>query len=86
MGPRGDEDRTSARADQALAAISQRACPPLAETLAFVVLTGLAERFASPRDAARARALRDRLALLAPPEHSGRALLGALWSASGTPR
>lgn len=57
-----------------------------AHELAYVVLTGLAERLTGPRDTARARTLRERLALLSPPEHPGRALLGALWSESGDPR
>jgi Transglutaminase-like superfamily len=57
-----------------------------AHELAYVVLTGLAERLTGPRDAARARKLRERLALLSPPAHPGRALLGALWSESGDPR
>ena len=56
-----------------------------AHELAYVVLTGLAERFASPRDRDQARALRDRLALFEAPERPGDALLGALWNGS-TPR
>jgi transglutaminase-like putative cysteine protease len=56
-----------------------------AHELAFVVLTGLAERFRSPREAARARALRDRLGVVSSPDPPGRALLGALWSGHGTP-
>lgn len=64
-------------------ALVRRHC---AHELAYVVLTGLAERLPSARDAARARGLRDRLALFAAPEHSGPALLGALWSESGQPR
>lgn len=64
-------------------ALVRRHC---AHELAYVVLTGLAERFSSPQDAARARALRERLALFAPPEQAGPALLGALWSESGHPR
>ena len=51
-----------------------------AHELAYVVLTGLAERFASPRDRAHARTLRDRLALFEAPERPGDALLGALWN------
>ena len=50
-----------------------------AHELAYVVLTGLAERFERPRDRDRARALRDRLALFEAPERPRRpALLGAL--------
>ena len=49
-------------------------------------LTGLASRLDGVRDRARARALRERLARFEPPEHPGSALLGALWTADGTPR
>jgi hypothetical protein len=56
-----------------------------AHELAYVVLTGLAERFESPRDRARARTLRDRLALFEAPERPDDALLGALWDGT-TPR
>jgi regulator of sirC expression with transglutaminase-like and TPR domain len=51
-----------------------------AHEIAFVVLTGLAERFARTHDQAQARSLRERLALFAAPEHPGPALLGALWT------
>ena len=64
-------------------ALVRRHC---AHELAYVVLTGLAERFPSPQDAARARGLRERLALFAAPERPGPALLGALWTESGQPR
>ena len=57
-----------------------------AHELAYAVLTGLASRLDGARDRARARALRERLALFEPPEHPGPALLGALWTADGTPR
>ena len=56
-----------------------------AHELAYVVLTGLAERFERPRDRAHARTLRDRLALFEAPERPGDALLGALWNGT-TPR
>ena len=56
-----------------------------AHELAYVVLTGLAERFESPRDRAHARTLRDRLALFEAPERPGDGLLGALWDGT-TPR
>jgi hypothetical protein len=61
----------------------RRHCAP---ELAYVVLTGLAERFERPRDRERARTLRDRLALFEAPEGSGEGLLGALWTARGEPR
>jgi hypothetical protein len=76
-------DPTGAAHGVGAPALVRRHC---AHELAYVVLTGLAERFPGPRDAARARGLRDRLALFAPPEDPGRALLGALWSESGQPR
>ena len=56
-----------------------------AHELAYVVLTGLAERFESPRDRAHARTLRDSLALFEAPERPGDGLLGALWDGT-TPR
>ncbi len=56
-----------------------------AHELAYVVLTGLAERFESPRDRAHARSLRDRLALFEAPERPGEGLRGALWDGT-TPR
>jgi hypothetical protein len=56
-----------------------------AHELAYVVLTGLAERFDSPRDRAHARTLRDSLALFEARERPGDGLLGALWDGS-TPR
>ena len=43
-----------------------------AHELAYVVLTGLAERFERPRDRDRARRLRDRLALFEAPERHRR--------------
>ena len=54
--------------------------------LAYVVLTGLAERFERPLDRDRARTLRDRLALFEAPEGPGEGLLGALWTERGDPR
>ena len=51
-----------------------------AHEIAFVVLTGLAERFARTHDQAQARSLREKLALFSAPEHPGPALLGALWT------
>jgi hypothetical protein len=57
-----------------------------AHELAYALLTGLAERLDGPRDRARARAMRERLALFEAPERPGHALLGALWTAQGTPR
>jgi regulator of sirC expression with transglutaminase-like and TPR domain len=57
-----------------------------AHELAYVVLTGLAERFESQHDRDRARRLRDRLALFEAPDHPGEALLGALWTRGGSPR
>ena len=51
-----------------------------AHEIAFVVLTGLAERFARADDQEQARSLRERLALFSAPEHPGPALLGALWT------
>jgi hypothetical protein len=64
-------------------AVVRRHC---AHELAYVVLTGLAERFERPRDRERARTLRDRLALFEAPEGPGEGLLGALWTARGEPR
>lgn len=57
-----------------------------AHELAYVVLTGLAERFERPHDRDRARSLRDRLALFEGPQRPGEALLGALWTERGDPR
>jgi len=57
-----------------------------AHEIAYVVLTGLAERFESERDRDRARRLRDHLALFEAPDGSGDALLGALWTKGGSPR
>ena len=57
-----------------------------AHELAYVVLTGLAERFERPRDRERARTLRDRLALFEAPDGPGEGLLGALWTERGEPR
>ena len=57
-----------------------------AHELAYVVLTGLAERFERPLDRDRARTLRDRLALFEAPEGPGEGLLGALWTKRGDPR
>jgi len=57
-----------------------------AHELAYVVLTGLAERFEHPRDRERARDLRDRLALFEAPDGPGEGLLGALWTERGKPR
>jgi hypothetical protein len=51
-----------------------------AHEIAFVLLTGLAERFPGPRDQVHARSLRDQLALFEPPGDPGRGLLGALWT------
>ena len=73
-------DPTGATAGAPPPALGRR---PGAHELAFVVLTGLAERFRDPGDAALARALRDRLSLFEPPGRPGRALLGALWTAHG---
>jgi hypothetical protein len=64
-------------------AVVRRHC---AHELAYVVLTGLAERFERPRDRERARTLRDRLALFEAPEGSGEGLLGALWTTRDEPR
>ena len=57
-----------------------------AHEIAYVVLTGLAERFESERDRDRARRLRDHLALFDAPDGPGDALLGALWTNGGSPR
>jgi regulator of sirC expression with transglutaminase-like and TPR domain len=57
-----------------------------AHELAYVVLTGLAERFERPLDRDRARTLRDRLALFEAPDGPGEGLLGALWTGRGDPR
>ena len=57
-----------------------------AHELAYVVLTGLAQRFERPHDRERARDLRDRLALFEAPEGPGEGLLGALWTQRGEPR
>ena len=57
-----------------------------AHEIAYVVLTGLAQRFESERDRDRARRLRDHLALFEAPDGTGDALLGALWTRSGDPR
>jgi hypothetical protein len=54
-----------------------------AHEIAFVVLTGLADRFAGARDQEHARSLRDHLALFTAPEDAGRTLLGALWTDDG---
>ena len=51
-----------------------------AHEIAFVVLTGLAERFDGERDQTHARSLRERLAHFPPPEHAGDELLGPLWA------
>ena len=51
-----------------------------AHEIAFVVLTGLAERATDPRERERAQELRERLALLESPSTPGRTLLEALWS------
>ena len=51
-----------------------------AHEIAFVVLTGLADRFAGAHDQEQARSLRDRLALFTPAEDAGRTLLGGLWN------
>jgi hypothetical protein len=50
-----------------------------AHEIAFVILTGLADRFAGERDQERARSLRNHLSLFTAPESAGRTLLGALW-------
>ena len=73
-------DPTGATAGAPPPTLVRRHC---AHELAFVVLTGLAERLRDPGDAALARALRDRLSLFEPPGRPGRALLGALWTAHG---
>ena len=57
-----------------------------AHEIAYVVLTGLAQRFENERDRDRARRLRDHLALFEAPDGAGDALLGALWTRSGDPR
>jgi transglutaminase superfamily protein len=57
-----------------------------AHEIAYVVLTGLAERFERERDRDRARRLRDHLALFEAPDGPGEALLGALWTKGGSPR
>ena len=51
-----------------------------AHEIAFVVLTGLADRFAGAHDQEHARSLRDRLSLFTPAEDAGHTLLGALWN------
>ena len=76
-------DPTGAAHGVGAPALVRRHC---AHELAYVVLTGLAERLPSSQDTARARGLRDRLALFAAPERPGPALLEALWSESGQPR
>lgn len=50
-----------------------------AHELVFAVLTGLAERLTGPGEAARAEALRERLAVFPAPQPPGENLLGALW-------
>jgi hypothetical protein len=70
-------DATGTPAGDSLPGLLRRHC---AHEVAFVVLTGLAERAADPREAERARDLRSRLALLDPPAHPGQSLLEALWS------
>jgi hypothetical protein len=70
-------DATGTPPSEPAPGIVRRHC---AHEVAFVVLTGLAQRADVPREAARARELRDRLALLDPPDHPGRSLLEVLWS------
>ena len=53
-----------------------------AHEIAYVVLTGLAERFESERDRDRARRLRDHLALFEAPERRRRAARRALDAAA----
>ena len=55
-----------------------------AHELAYVVLTGLAERFERPLDRDRARTLRDRLALFEAPDGPDEGLLGALWPSAAS--
>jgi hypothetical protein len=71
---------TPVPADRVGTSAPERMRSHCAHELSYVVLTGLAERFADPRDATRARALRERLGVVAHHDRPDQALLGPLWS------